>query len=462
MNAKPLKTDDIIKPAAIKALLAKTDTARAEAVIEKAAEAGGLTPDEAAVLLHIEDELLLNKLFAAAGYVKERIYGRRIVLFAPLYIANYCVNQCRYCGYQQANTTMPRRRLTQEAIAAETLALLQMGHKRLALETGEDPVNIPLSYILDSIKTIYGVNYKGHNLRRINVNIAASSVDDYARLHAAQIGTYILFQESYHEQTYKQMHAGGPKANFYHHTTAMHRAMQGGIDDVGMGVLYGLYDYKFETLALLNHVRNLEEHFGVGAHTISVPRLRQAAGVSPAGFKHLVSDRDFLKIIAVIRLALPYTGIILSTRESEALRLTALRLGVSQVSAASATGIGGYTHKDQSRETAQFSVSDERSLAAVSADLCRNGYLPSFCTACYRQGRTGEHFMDYAKSGEIVRYCTPNALLTFKEYVKEFAPSLVGSDYFEKITAELPDSKIMQHTRQALRQIENGGHDLYL
>jgi 2-iminoacetate synthase len=463
---KNFNVDDVIDKANIERLLAKSEQVTnndIEAVLVKAEQGKGLSLNEAAILLSVNSKEMLDKLFATAGKVKQKIYGRRIVLFAPLYVANYCVNGCVYCGFKHENSAMPRIKLEQEAIVAETLALLKMGHKRIALETGEDPHNIDINYILESIKTIYGVNYKGHNLRRININIAATSIDDYKKLHQAEIGTYILFQESYHQPTYEAVHPTGPKSNYNYHTTAHHRAMQAGIEDVGLGVLYGLYNYKYETLAMLGHSMALERDFGAGAHTISVPRLREALGSKLDNFKHLVDDNDFLKIIAVIRLTLPYVGLILSTREDSELRFKALELGISQISAASCTDVGGYSgYKKGEVSTAQFNISDDRPLNEVVASLCNKGYLPSFCTACYRQGRTGETFMGFAKSGNIEKYCTPNALLTFKEYTKEFAPNLVNANYFDEQLNTESDGKIRQVIREALNKIEKGEHDLYL
>ncbi|MCL2520076.1 MAG: [FeFe] hydrogenase H-cluster radical SAM maturase HydG [Spirochaetaceae bacterium] len=431
-----------------------------ETVLAKAALGKGLTLTEAAALLHINTEQQREALFSTAKKVKQKIYGPRIVLFAPLYLANYCVNSCAYCGYSVNNKAMPRVKLTMEQIKAETLALLKMGHKRIALEVGEDPINVPINYIIEAIKTIYSVNYNGHNLRRINVNIAATGVEEYKLLKEADIGTYILFQESYHQSTYEAMHKG-PKGNFAYHTAAMHRAMTAGLDDVGLGVLYGLYDYKYETLAMLNHSNILEQDFGAGAHTISVPRLKAAKGMDLSNFPYLVNDDDFLKLIAVIRLAVPYTGLILSTRETEELRRKALQLGISQMSAASSTDVGGYSGVRE-RDTSQFTTSDDRTLNEVVAGLCNEGYLPSFCTACYRRERTGQSFMNMAKSGEIEKFCTSNALMTFKEYEKSFSNGLVNDNYYEKIIDTIKEEKIKEVTKKALTKIDEGEKDIYI
>lgn len=463
---------DFIREDEINRLLEEAkNTGKAEvaAIIEKARQAQGLTLREVAVLLQTDDEELLSEMFAAAGEVKERIYGKRLVLFAPLYVSDYCVNNCVYCGYRRDNR-FKRRKLTQEELAQEVRLLENMGHKRLALEAGEHPEECPLDYILDCIRTIYSLKFKNGSIRRINVNIAATTVEDYRRLKEAEIGTYILFQETYHRDTYKAMHPSGPKSDYDWHTTAHDRAMLAGIDDVGFGVLFGLYDYKFEVLALLQHVQHLEERFGVGPHTISVPRLRPATGVSLDNFPYLVRDADFAKIIAILRLAVPYTGLILSTRESPAFRDRLINYGISQISAASSTGVGGYKEEEERRAAEdddappQFAVDDHRSVDEVMNSVCASGYLPSFCTACYRQGRTGDRFMSLAKTGEIQNVCQPNAILTFKEYLLDYASPAtreLGEKVIAEHLAEIKDEKVRELTKKRLDRIEQGVRDLY-
>lgn len=444
------------------------DAGAVRAILDKARSCNGLTHREAAVLLEIDDPQLEHELYALAKEIKERIYGRRIVLFAPLYVANHCINGCVYCGFHAGNNAMCRKKLTMEEIDQEADAILALGHKRIAMEAGEDPVNIPLDYIIECMKRVYAYkNSRGDSIRRINVNIAATTVEEYRRLKAAEIGTFILFQETFHRPTYAKMHPKGPKSNYDWHTTALHRAQEGGIDDVGTGVLYGLYDYKYETVAQLLYAESLEKMCGVGPHTISVPRMREAEGVDMEKFPYLPTDEQFLRIIAVIRVATPYTGMILSTRETPETRRRALDLGISQVSAGSCTGIGGY-HKEigqpEQPDTAQFKVSDERTPDEVLTWLCEDGYIPSYCTACYRQGRTGDRFISLAKSGQIRNICQPNALLTFKEYLIGY-----GSDHLkelgEKVIAgeveKIPSDKIKTLTKERLQKLEEGAQDLY-
>ena len=444
------------------------DAGAVRAILDKARSCNGLTHREAAVMLEIDDPQLEHELYALAKEIKERIYGRRIVLFAPLYVANHCINGCVYCGFHAGNNAMCRKKLTMEEIDQEADAILALGHKRIAMEAGEDPVNIPLDYIIECMKRVYAYkNSRGDSIRRINVNIAATTVEEYRRLKAAEIGTFILFQETFHRPTYAKMHPKGPKSNYDWHTTALHRAQEGGIDDVGTGVLYGLYDYKYETVAQLLYAESLEKMCGVGPHTISVPRMREAEGVDMEKFPYLPTDEQFLRIIAVIRVATPYTGMILSTRETPETRRRALDLGISQVSAGSCTGIGGY-HKEigqpEQPDTAQFKVSDERTPDEVLTWLCEDGYIPSYCTACYRQGRTGDRFMSLAKSGQIRNICQPNALLTFKEYLIGY-----GSDHLkelgEKVIAgeveKIPSDKIKTLTKERLHKLEEGAQDLY-
>jgi len=438
----------------------------AETILKKAALADGLTLEEVAVLLSVDDPELTKELFKTAIAVKQAIYGNRLVLFAPLYVSDFCINKCVYCGYG-AGHKFPRRKLTTEEIKEETRILLEMGHKRIAMEAGEDPENCPIGYILDAIDAVYSVDVKKCNIRRININIAATTVDEFKMLHAAQIGTYILFQETYHRATYAQKHPVGPKHDYDWHTTAFDRAMEGGIDDVGAGVLFGLYDYKFEMLALMQHAAHLEAVFGVGPHTISVPRIRPASGINLDSFPHLVNDHDFKKLVAIIRLAVPYTGMIVSTRENQEFRDEILRIGISQLSGGSCTGVGGYYDEIKKRDPTQppqFQVNDERTLDEVIQSICQAGFLPSFCTACYRHGRTGDRFMSLAKVGEIQNLCQPNAILTFKEYLEDFAsPETreIGEKVIRDYMKQIPNPKLQRKTDQRLCEIGQGARDLY-
>jgi 2-iminoacetate synthase len=457
-----------IDDARIGGLLALGRTATPDAaleIIEKARAAKGLSPEETAVLLESTDRSVLDALFRAAREVKERIYGKRLVFFAPLYLSNYCINGCTYCGYHRGNDAMKRRRLTEEEVGLEVIALENMGHKRLAIEAGEDPKNCPIEYILDMIKTIYSTKEKKGSIRRVNVNIAATTVEEYRKLKAAGIGTYVLFQETYHRDTYRAMHPSGPKRDYDWHTLAMDRAMEGGIDDVGFGVLFGLYNYKFEVLALLLHALHLEERFGVGPHTISVPRIRPAAGVNFSTFPHLVEDGDFKKLVAIIRLAVPYTGMLLSTRERAGFRDEVVAVGISQLSAGSCTGVGGYREEIvDSAETQQFQIEDHRSTDEMLRSVCVGGYLPSFCTACYRQGRTGDRFMPLAKSGQIQEVCQPNAILTFKEFLIDYATKetkKVGEKTIQEHLVQIPNAKVREETERRLERLERGERDLY-
>ncbi|MEW6660976.1 MAG: [FeFe] hydrogenase H-cluster radical SAM maturase HydG [Bacillota bacterium] len=462
---------DFIKEEKINGILAqagRTPFSLQVEVLEKACLAKGLSPFEAAVLLGVEDEDMLSEMFRVAALVKEQIYGKRVVLFAPLYLSNYCVNNCRYCGYRRDNS-FPRRKLSLEEIREEVKILESMGHKRLTLECGEDPKNCPIDYVLEALATIYAVKETNGSIRRINVNIAATTVEEYRLLKEAGIGTYILFQETYHAPTYAYMHPSGPKSDFWWHTTAMHRAMEAGLDDVGFGVLYGLYDYRYETVAMLMHSLELERVFGVGPHTLSVPRLKPASGVEIDGFSYRVGDREFKKLVAVLRLALPYTGIILSTRERADLRQELLAAGVSQISAGSCTGVGGYSREhgaksEGPRETAQFQVEDHRSPDEVLASLCAAGYLPSYCTACYRQGRTGDRFMALAKSGQIQNVCQPNAILTFQEYLEDYgspATRAAGEKAIREHLGSITNPAVRKRTEEGLQEIKKGRRDLY-
>jgi 2-iminoacetate synthase len=440
----------------------QSDAAQAAEILQKAAEAKGLTPAEVAVLLHVDDTELLNQLYATAERVKERIYGKRVVLFAPLYLSNECTNNCLYCGFRYANGELERRTLNQDQIRQQVEILLEMGHKRLLLESGEDLTKTPIEYVLQSIATVYATTLGKDRIRRVNINIAATTVEHYRLLKESGIGTYQLFQESYHRPSYQLMHPSGPKANYDYHLTAMDRAMQGGIDDVGIGALFGLYDHRFEVLGLMQHIAHLQEQFGVGPHTISVPRLRVASGQQMPQIYPL-SDLDFKRMVAILRLAVPYTGIILSTRESAAMRNQLLDIGISQMSAASATSPGGYQRQGHSSD--QFELADHRSLLQIIQTICRKGYLPSFCTSCYRLGRTGEHFMEMAKDGQIQTFCQPNAIITLAEYLADHADQATREQLnpqFEQWLAEIKDDSLRQVTRERLDLLASGQRDLYL
>lgn len=432
-----------------------------QTILEKAALCKGLTYREAAVLLDCDLEDMNEKIFALAMEIKQRFYGNRIVMFAPLYLSNYCVNGCRYCPYHGTNKHIPRKQLSQEEIVKEVIALQDMGHKRLALETGEDPVNCPIEYVLESIKTIYGIKHKNGAIRRVNVNIAATSVENYRKLKEAGIGTYILFQETYHKPTYEYLHPTGPKHNYAYHTEAMDRAMEGGIDDVGIGVLFGLNLYRYDFVGLLMHAQHLEDTMGVGPHTISVPRIRPADDVDVKDYSNAISDETFQKIVAVLRIAVPYTGIIISTRESQKTREKVLHLGVSQISGGSRTSVGGYAEKEE-EDSSQFEVSDTRTLDEVVNWLLDQGYIPSFCTACYREGRTGDRFMRLVKSGQIANVCQPNALMTLKEYLEDYASPDTKAKGEKLIQEEIPrikNEKVREIVLQHLDELHAGQRD---
>ncbi len=419
---------------------------------------GGLTHREASVLLACEIPEKVDEMYRIAEEIKLAYYGNRIVMFAPLYLSNYCVNGCVYCPYHAKNKTIPRKKLTQEEVRAEVIALQDMGHMRLAIEAGEDPVNNPIEYILECIKTIYSVHHKNGDIRRVNVNIAATTVENYRKLKDAGIGTYILFQETYHKESYEQLHPTGPKHNYAYHTEAMDRAMEGGIDDVGLGVLFGLELYKYEFAGLLMHAEHLEAVHGVGPHTISVPRLKRADDVDPDAFDNGISDEIFTKIIACIRMAVPYTGMIISTRESESVRKRALEVGISQISGASRTSVGGYTEEERPTDTEQFEVSDQRTLDEVVRWLMEMGFIPSFCTACYREGRTGDRFMSLCKSGQILNCCHPNALMTLSEFLEDYATSetkKVGYAMIERELERIPKEKVKDIAKQNICDIKN-------
>ena len=431
-------------------------------ILSKAKERKGLNHREASVLLACELEDKNKELYTLAKQIKQDFYGNRIVMFAPLYLSNYCVNGCVYCPYHAKNKHIARKKLTQEQVKAEVIALQDMGHKRLAIEAGEDPVNNPIEYILECINTIYSVKHKNGAIRRVNVNIAATTVENYKKLKDAGIGTYILFQETYHKESYKKLHPTGPKSNYAYHTEAMDRAMQGGIDDVGLGVLFGLELYRYEFAGLLMHAEHLEAAFGVGPHTISVPRICPADDINPDEFNNSISDEIFEKIVACIRVAVPYTGMIVSTRESQKTREKVLNLGVSQLSGGSRTSVGGYVEPEQEENSKQFDISDNRSLDEVVNWLIKLGYIPSFCTACYREGRTGDRFMSLCKSGQIQNCCQPNALMTLKEYLQDYASEDTIKSGEKLINDELehiPNEKVKQIVIDRLEKIQNGIRD---
>lgn len=467
-NPKSSKAEEFINHEEILSTLAyadehKHDKALITEILAKAKLEKGLSHREASVLLACDIPELNKEIFALAKKIKDDFYGDRIVLFAPLYLSNYCVNGCVYCPYHAKNKHIARKKLTQEDIKREVIALQDMGHKRLALETGEDPVNNPIEYVLESIKTIYSIKHKNGAIRRVNVNIAATTVENYRKLKEAGIGTYILFQETYHKESYEQLHPTGPKHNYAYHTEAMDRAMEGGIDDVGCGVLFGLEKYRYEFAGLLMHAEHLEARFGVGPHTISVPRIRRADDIDPSTFNNGIDDDTFAKIVACIRIAVPYTGMIVSTRESQACREKVLQLGISQISGGSRTSVGGYAEKEAPEEnSSQFDVSDNRSLDEVVNWLMKLGFVPSFCTACYREGRTGDRFMSLCKSGQISNCCLPNALMTLKEYLCDYASDdakQVGYKLIHEQLAQIKSDKVRDIVTKQLHLIAEGQRD---
>ena len=443
----------------------RRDAAVIDAVLEKARLRKGLDHREASIRLACELEEKNQEIYALAEQIKKDFYGNRIVMFAPLYLSNYCVNGCLYCPYHAKNRHIARKKLTQEEIRAEVIALQDMGHKRLALEAGEDPVNNPLEYILESIRTIYSIRHKNGAIRRVNVNIAALSIDGYRQLKEAGIGTYILFQETYHKESYEKLHPAGPKSNYAYHTEAHDRAMQGGIDDVGLGVLFGLELYRYEFAGLLMHAEHLEAVYGVGPHTISVPRVCPADDIDPGAFDNGISDDIFAKLVACIRVAVPYTGMIVSTREKKEVRERVLHLGISQISGGSRTSVGGYREPEPAEEnSAQFDVSDRRSLDEVVRWLMELDYIPSFCTACYREGRTGDRFMSLCKSGQIQNCCLPNALLTLQEYLEDYAADKtkrIGEEMIRRRLSEIGSEKVRAVAEERLKKTKLGQRDLY-
>ncbi|MBR3951559.1 MAG: [Bacteroidaceae bacterium] len=441
----------------------RNDTAMVEEILARASERKGLSHRDAAVLLECDDPAIVERIFTLAREIKSHIYGNRIVMFAPLYLSNYCINGCVYCPYHAKNKTIPRRKLTQEEIRREVIALQDMGHKRLALETGEHPTKNPIEYVLESIDTIYSIHHKNGAIRRVNVNIAATTVEHYRLLREAGIGTYILFEETYNRKAYEALHPTGPKSDWAYHTEAMDRAMQGGIDDVGIGALFGLCNYRYDFVGLLMHAEHLEACYGVGPHTISVPRIRPADDIDPADFPDAVTDEVFRRIVAVLRIAVPYTGMIVSTRESQRSRELVLDVGVSQLSGGSRTSVGGYAEGiEDAEDSAQFDISDNRTLDEIVAWLLELGYIPSFCTACYREGRTGDRFMSLAKRGLIGNCCAPNALFTLREYLDDYASPRtreLAEKMIEKQIPLIPSDKVRNITIENLKKIAEGKRD---
>ena len=466
-NPKSLKAEEFIDHQEILDTLAYADENKnnvelIDQILNKARERKGLSHREASVLLACDIPEKVQELYALAEQIKKDFYGNRIVIFAPLYLSNYCVNGCLYCPYHMKNKHIPRKKLTQEEVEKEVIALQDMGHKRLAIETGEDPVNCPIEYVLDCIHTIYSIKHKNGAIRRVNVNIAATTVENYRKLKEAGIGTYVLFQETYHKESYEHLHPTGPKSNYCYHTEAMDRAMEGGIDDVGLGVLFGLELYRYEFAGLLMHAEHLEAVHGVGPHTISVPRVKHADDIDPDEFDNGIDDETFLKICACIRVAVPYTGMIMSTRENQSVRERALHLGISQVSGGSRTSVGGYTEEERPHDTEQFDVSDNRTLDEVVKWLMELGYIPSFCTACYREGRTGDRFMSLCKAGQIQNCCHPNALMTLKEYLMDYAApetKAIGEQLIQAELGNIPKEKVREICKDHLEKIEQGIRD---
>lgn len=468
-NVNSLKAEEFISDEEIRETLAYADAnkdnpAVIDQILAKARERKGLTHREASVLLACEIPEKVEEVFALAEQLKKDYYGNRIVLFAPLYLSNYCVNGCVYCPYHAKNKHIARKKLTQEEIIQEVTALQDMGHKRLAIEAGEDPVNNPIEYILECIHTIYSIRHKNGAIRRVNVNIAATTVENYRKLKEAEIGTYILFQETYHKESYEKLHPTGPKHDYAYHTEAMDRAMEGGIDDVGLGVLFGLELYRYEFAGLLMHAEHLEAVHGVGPHTISVPRIKHADDIDPSAFDNSISDDIFAKICALIRISVPYTGMIISTRESQEVRERVLPLGVSQISGASRTSVGGYAQPETEEDvtSAQFDVSDQRTLDEVVNWLMKLGYIPSFCTACYREGRTGDRFMSLCKNMQILNCCHPNALMTLKEYLEDYASDetrKIGMELIERELEKIPNPKVKRIATEHIHDIAEGKRD---
>lgn len=460
--AEEFISDEEINRTLIYAKENKSNYELIESILKKAEKMQGLTHSEAAVLLECEDKEVLARIYDLAERIKLRFYGKRIVMFAPLYLSNYCVNGCTYCPYHMKNKEIPRIKLTQDEIVREVTALQDMGHKRLALEMGEHPTINTMEYLLESIKTIYSIKHKNGVIRRVNVNVAATTIENYKLMHEAGIGTYILFQETYNKTAYKELHPTGPKSDYAYHTEAMDRAMQGGIDDVGIGVLFGLNLYRYDFIGLLMHAEHLEATFGVGPHTISVPRIRPADDVKLSEFSNAISDEIFMKIVALTRIAVPYTGIIISTRESADLRGKLLKIGISQLSGGSKTSVGGYADNVPEEDSSQFEVNDTRTLDEVVNWLVSLGFIPSFCTACYREGRTGDRFMRLLKSGQIANVCQPNALMTLKEYLEDYASEDTRRKGIELIlneTKNITNDKVREIVLEHLSDMDNGKRD---
>lgn len=465
-NAKSMKAEEFISNEEIEATLRyarenKNNQPLIQEIIKKARASKGLSHREAAVLLECDLEVENKQIEELAKQIKQKLYGNRIVMFAPLYLSNYCVNGCVYCPYHLKNEHIARKKLTQDEIRKEVIALQDMGHKRLALEAGEDPINNPIEYILESIKTIYSIKHKNGAIRRVNVNIAATSVENYKKLKDAGIGTYILFQETYHKENYELLHPTGPKHDYAYHTQAMDRAMEAGIDDVGIGVLFGLNMYKYDFVGLLMHAEHLEAANGVGPHTISVPRICPADDIDTSEYSNAIDDDTFAKIVSIIRIAVPYTGMIISTRETPKSRERVLNLGISQISGGSSTSVGGYV-KQEEENSAQFDLSDTRTLDEVVNWLLTLGYVPSFCTACYREGRTGDRFMQLVKSGQIVNCCQPNALMTLKEYLEDYASKDTqskGEAIIQKEVETINNEKVKQIAKEYLKELHDGKRD---
>lgn len=469
-NSTSKKAEDFINDEEIKKTLAyaaehKNDLGMMNDILEKGALAKGLDFKEAMTLLECDDPEIIEKTEHVAKSIKEKFYGNRIVMFAPLYLSNYCVNGCVYCPYHMKNKHIARKKLSQDEIREEVIALQDMGHKRLAIESGEDPKNNPIEYILDSIHTIYSIKHKNGAIRRVNVNIAATTVENYRKLKEAGIGTYILFQETYNKKAYEELHPTGPKSDYAYHTEAMDRAMEGGIDDVGCGVLYGLENYKYDFVGQLMHAKHLEDTYGCGPHTISVPRIRPADDIDPDTFDNGVPDDIFKHLVAVLRIAVPYTGMIMSTRESLKTRRECLEVGITQISGGSRTSVGGYVGEERDEETAQFDVNDRRTLGEVVDWLIDLGYVPSFCTACYRAGRTGDRFMSLLKAGQISNICQPNALMTLNEFLEDYASPETkekGKAIIRKRIEMIPDDKVKAIVREHLEDINGGKRDFRL
>ncbi len=462
-KAEEFISDEEIRDSLIYAEENKNNRDVIEQILKKASEMKGISHKEAIVLLDCEIEDLNERIYELAKNIKQEFYGNRIVMFAPLYLSNYCINGCKYCPYHLKNKHIARKKLTQDEIIKEVMALQDMGHKRLALEAGEDPINNPIEYILESIQTIYSIKHKNGAIRRVNVNIAATTVENYRKLKEAGIGTYILFQETYHKKSYEELHPSGPKSDYAYHTEAMDRANKAGIDDLGIGVLFGLNNYRYDFTGIIMHAEHMEAYGGVGPHTISVPRVRKADDIDPDVFDNGISDETFAKIVACLRIAVPYTGMIVSTRESQASRERVLKLGISQISGGSRTSVGGYAKQETPEDnSAQFDISDNRSLDEVVHWLMELGYVPSFCTACYREGRTGDRFMTLLKSKQIINCCHPNALMTLKEYLEDYASEdtkKIGEKLIKEELKKIPNKTVQNKAKEYIENIHSGKRD---